>query len=454
MKKFFSKFITEKAFYKTLLFVGLPIALQNTINVFVQMLDTIMLGKLGDVAISASSQANQPFFIYNMIVFGLAGGALALNSQYWGQKNVEAIRNIMAIIIRIAVVIGLILFIVVQLFPEQVLRIYTNDPLVVEEGVNYIRIVSWSYVIFGFTASYLTMMRAVEVVKIAVISSVMAMLLNVFFNYCMIFGNFGFPELGVSGAAYATLIARLAEFMLTVVFVLFYDKRIKLTVKCFFKFDKALTKEVIVQSAPVLTNEVMWSLGISALAILMGQLGTAVVTANSVTSMISQLCLCIVFGVANAAGVIVGKYIGKGDTPNAIKSAYTLKWISYAVGVVVVIAIYLLKDVVINFYDISPEAKALAHELIYVVMFTALFVSPASLFIVGVLRASGDAKFALFAEIIALWVFAVPLGFLSAFVFDFPVWLVFFLMKIDEPVKVLMCGWRMRGTKWINNVTR
>lgn len=454
MKKFFSRFITDKAFYKTLLVVGIPITIQNTINVFVQMLDTIMLGSLGDVAISASAQANQLFFIYNMVVFGLAGGALALNSQYWGQKNVEAIRDIMAIIIRIAVGVGVVLFIVMQLFPEQIMLIFTKDPLVVEEGVKYIKIVSWSYVIFGFTATYLTMMRSVEVVKIAVVSSVMAMCLNVFFNYCLIFGNLGFPALGVSGAAYATLISRTAEFILCIVYVLFFDKRIKLKVSNFLKFDKELTRDVMRQSAPVLTNEIMWSVGIATLAILMGKLGTEVVAANSVISVISQLCTCIVFGVANAAGVIVGKYIGQGDRENAIKSAHTLTWIAYAVGTVVVIAIYLLKDPIINFYNISDEARVLAHQFIYVVMMTSFFISPAALFICGTLRAGGDAKFALFSEMVALWLVAVPLGFLSAFVFHFPVWLVFLLMKLDEPVKALMCGIRMRGTKWINNVTK
>ncbi len=454
MKKFFSKFITEKAFYKTLLVIGVPIAVQNTISVFVQMLDTIMLGELGDVAISASALANQPFFIYSMIIFGLAGGALALNSQYWGQKNVVPIRQIMTFIIRVSMVVGLLLFIVVQLFPEQVMMIYTKDPEVIFEGAKYLRIISWTYVMFGFTSSCLMMMRSVEIVKIGVVSSIVAMVLNVTFNYALIFGKFGLPKLGISGAAWATLISRIAELLLALAFIIFFDKKLKFKLKHFFEWNKELIADVIRQSTPVLINEFMWSIGISVLSMIMGRMGTEVVAANSVISIVQQLCLCIVFGVANAAGVIVGKYIGKGDMDNTIKSAHTLTWISYGVGILVMVAIFLLKDVAINFYNISPKANELAHQLIYIIMVASFFVSPAALFIVGTLRAAGDAKYALLAEIIALWGVAVPLGFLGAFVLDLPVWGVYLLMKLDEPVKVIMCAIRMNGTKWIHNVTK
>ena len=290
--------------------------------------------------------------------------------------------------------------------------------------------------------------------KIAVISNIVALVTNVTLNYLLIFGKFGFPELGVKGAAIATLIARLVEFTIAVTYMLVIDKRLRLRIKDFFSFDKTLLKDMLVISSPVVLNEVMWGLGMAMQASLLGNMSTSAVAANSIISVIQQLSTTVVFGVASAAAVIIGKAIGEGDMDKARDLGHTFKIFSIVFGVVVTATILLVKDYAINFYNVSPEASALAHQMIYVAAVLGFFVSIAGISIVGILRGGGDTKYALWIEIIALWCVAVPLAYFSAYVLKLPVTIVYAIMKIDEPVKDVLCLIRMKGTRWLKNVTR
>ncbi|MEG0894554.1 MAG: MATE family efflux transporter [Oscillospiraceae bacterium] len=449
-----ARIVREKDFYKMLFSIALPVTMQNLIMFFIQMLDTVMLGELGDVAMSASSLANQPFFIFNMIVFGLAGGASILIAQYWGKKELLPIRRIISMAIDIGILVGAILAVLIYMFPENVMRLFTKDMAVINAGVDYLRIICISYAFFGFTCAYYSTMRSVEVVKVAVISNVVALVVNASLNYILIFGKFGAPAMGVKGAALATLIARLCEFLIAFIHMVFIDKRLKLKFKDFVKFDKIMFSDMIKVATPVVLNESMWALGTSMQAALLGKLGTHVVAANSIISVIQQLSTVAVFGVANAAAVSIGKAIGEGDMQKARDRGHTFKVISLIFGVFVTIVIILCKDIAIDFYNVTPQAKELAHQLIYVAAVIGFFVSIAGISIVGILRGGGDAKFAFYAEFLSLWLVAVPLAYFCAFVLKFPPILVFAVMKIDEPVKVVLCLIRMKGTKWINDVTR
>lgn len=448
------RIVRDKEFYKLLLTIAIPIALQNLIIFFTQMLDTIMLGELGDVAMSASSLANQPFFIFNLLTFGLSGGAAVLTAQYWGKKELQPIRTIITMIIRFAMAIGLILTIVVLLFPSQIMYIFTKETDVIEAGVQYLRIVAFSYFFFGFTNTFFATIRSVEIVKITTVSNIAALITNASLNYILIFGHFGFPALGIKGAAIATLCARLAEFLVGFIYLFFIDKKLKIKVKDFFKFDKVLLKDMMIISTPVALNELMWSLGMSMQAGLLGNLGKEAVAANSIISVVQQLSTVAVFGIANAAAVMIGKAIGEGNMDEARDRGHTFKILSVIFGIFVSAVILLSRNVAVDFYNVSQATKDLAYDMMLVAALIGFFVSISGISIVGILRGGGDTKFSLAIEMIALWGIAIPLAYFSAFVLHLPVPIVFLIMKIDEPVKDIFCFIRMRTTKWLRNVTR
>lgn len=448
------RIVREKAFYKMLLTLAVPVTLQNIVVFLTQMLDTVMLGEIGDVAVSASSLANQPFFIFNMLTFGLGSGAAVLTSQYWGMQKIGPIKVILTMIIKFSMAAGALLTLTVFFFPEQIMGIFINDPEVIAAGADYLRIICWAYFFFGFTNVFYTAIRSVEAVKIAMVSNMVALVTNGTLNYILIFGKLGAPAMGIKGAATATLIARLVEFCIAFIYMAFLDKRLKIRFRDFLKFDKLLLRDLMIVSTPVMLNELMWALGTSMQARLLGQLGKTVVSANSIISIVQQLSTVAVFGVASAAAVMIGKAIGEGDMQKARDRGYTFKLFSVLFGLVVFGLILLLRTVAIDFYNVSADTKALAHQMVYVAAIIGFFISISGISIVGILRGGGDTKFSLLAEMLALWCVAVPLAYFAAFVLQFPPVLVFAVMKIDEPVKAIICFVRMHGTKWLRNVTR
>lgn len=446
--------IKDKSFYKMLFALALPVTLQNIVIFLTQMLDTVMLGELGDVVMSASALGNQPFFLFNMLTFGLGSGAAVLTAQYWGKGDIKPIKILITMIIRFSILIGIIVCIIAFLFPENIMSIFTKDQDVIKTGAGYMKIICFSYPLFGLVNVYYTSIRSVEAVKIAVISNLTALIVNASLNYILIFGHFGAPALGIKGAAIATLIARCVEFVIAVSYMFIIDKKLNLNFKDYFKFDKLLCKDLIVISSPVVANEFMWGLGTSMQAALLGHLGRVAVSANSIISVVQQLSTVAVFGVAGSAAVLIGKSIGEGNTQEAYNRGHTFKIISVIFGAFVTIFILLLRNVAIDFYNVSSEAKELAHQMIYVAAALGFFVSIAATGIVGILRGGGDTKFSLIIEVFALWFVAIPLAYFVAFVLHWPPVFVYVVMKIDEPVKDVLFLIRARGSKWIRNVTR
>ena len=358
------RFIREGSFYRTLLTIAVPIVLQNIVVFLTQMLDTVMLGELGDVAMTASSLANQPFFIFNMLTFGLGSGAAVITAQYWGKREIEPIKKIITFIVLLTTAAGLLLTVVSLCIPQALVGIFSPDPDVIQAGADYMRIMCLCYPFFGFASSVYTTMRSVESVKVATVSNIVALVVNGSLNYILIFGKFGAPALGVRGAAIATLSARLAEFLIAAGYLFFFDRKLHIRFSGFFRFDKLLIRDLFTVSTPVMLNEVMWALGTSMQARLLGQLGTEVVAANSIVSVVQQLTTVMVFGVANGAAVMIGKAIGEGSMTEARNRGFTFKWLSVIIGVLVSVFILLLRDVAVNFYNVSPEAKELAHSMI------------------------------------------------------------------------------------------
>lgn len=452
------KFITDKKFYKNILAITIPITLQNLIVQATSMMDSIMLGRADDTGtfLSASSLANQPFFILSLMCFGIASGATVITAQYWGKRDTKSIREILSIALKAAFFMAALMGFAVLLFPEAVMGVYTKDPRVIEAGAKYLKIIGYAYFTFGLSNTMLCAIRSVEIVKISVVVNLSSFFINTGLNYLLIFGHGPFPEMGIEGAAIATLIARVVEFVITFIYIFFVDKRLKFKIKDMFSFNKPFAKDLLRYGTPVFINELMWSLAISMQSAILGHITYSngdPVAANSIASMVQQLSTVVIFGVANAAAVIIGKSIGEGRKERALKEAYTFKYIAVALGVIACGVILASKSFAIGFYTVPPQTKELASQLLNVVAVTTILVSTSSIYIVGILRAGGDTRFCLLLEMGALWLWAIPLAILGV-VFQLSVPMVLVLMKMDEPVKTISMLFRMRNDKWIRTLTR
>ncbi|MEI3115845.1 MAG: MATE family efflux transporter, partial [Eubacteriales bacterium] len=266
--------VKEKRFYINLLTITIPIALQNLISFATSMMDTIMLGRADDtgVFLSASSLANQPFFILSLVCFGLAGASTVLSAQYWGKRDTASIRSIYSIILKVAFVISTLMALAVLIFPQAVMGIYSNNDEIIAAGISYLRIIGFAYILFGLSNTMICCIRSIELVKISVVVNITSFCTNVFLNWVLIFGNLGAPALGIRGAAIATLTARILEFLIVSIYIFCIDKRLNFKPKHLFLFDKIFALDLFQHGLPVFINEVMWSLGVSAQAAILGHI--------------------------------------------------------------------------------------------------------------------------------------------------------------------------------------
>lgn len=444
----------DKEFFRLLVIIAIPIAAQNLVTFAIQMMDTIMLGAVGQTQLTASSLANQPFFVFTILTFGLASGASVLNAQYWGKGEVEPIRIITSLVMKVAFTFSVLLSTVILLFPEQVMRIYTPEEAVIAEGIKYLRIVVFSYVFYGITATFLATIRSVALIKISVVVYVTSLCVNTFLNWVLIFGKFGMPALGIQGAAIATVIARAVEFIIVVIYAFRIDKRLQIRPRHFLKHDPLLTRDYWKHGLPVVFNELLWSVGVSVQSMILGRLGEAVVSASQITSVVQQFATVFIMGIANAAAIMIGNAVGEGDIPKAHRRSNWIKYLAIGLGAVSAGFILLIRKLAVSFYNVPEETKILAEQMIMVQAGIVFFVGITAIGVVGILRGGGDTKRGLMIDLCSLWLVAVPAGLLSAFVFDAPALLVYACTKLDEPVKSIAIFWRLRNDKWIKNVTR
>ena len=445
--------LKDRQFLKTLVTLMLPMVAQNLITLAAQMMDSLMLGRLGQIELSASSLANQPFFIFNLLIFGMASGSSVLNAQFWGKGDVRSIKIVISICLKVALTVSILLGAAVIIFPETVMRIYTDDPEIIAAGAEYLKIVGFCYFFFGLSNTLLTTIRSVGIVRIAVIDSIFSLVCNSCLNYLLIFGSFGFPKLGIRGAAIATVIARMGEAVIVLVYILVIDRKLRFKIRDFWEFDVGLLKNYLKNGLPVAFNEVLWSVGISIQSMVMGRLGASVVSASQIASIVQQFSSVLIFGVANAAAIIIGNDIGAGKMERARERVTWFRIIGVILGIFASCLILGLSGPVVSFYNVPEETKQLATEMLRVLAVIVLFVAQTGIGVVGLLRGGGDPRFALFVDLAGLWLVATPAALLSAFVFGAPVLVVYACTKLDEPVKLLMLAWRMRNHHWMRDVT-
>ena len=452
-KRLKDHFIFEKQFLLNMLAIAVPIALQNMISFGVAMMDSVMLGGLGDKAISAANLGGQPFSLLMSIGFGLSSGGSVLIAQYWGRGDVARIRTVMRLSMQIVFTASSLMTLVCLLFPQQVMGLYSNEAEIVAAAAQYLQLVALSYLPYSISNNYMMSLRAVEKVTVSAAIYGTSFFVNVFFNYVFIFGAFGAPALGVRGAAVGTILARCSELLLVTIYMYAKEDTIGFRFSDCFRLKNEMIQDYTRHSLPVLGNELLWGLGISVTAAIIGRIGSVFVTANSIAAVLNQLALVSVIGVGNAAAVITGKLIGEGCMQRAKRAANTILLGSVFVGMFNCAMIFILRPIFLSFYRITPEAYEAAYTVMGVLALLHLSLAIDITCIIGILRGGGDTKTAFAFDCGALWLVSVPMGVLSGLVWGWPVPLVYVMLKLDSPIKTILSLIRLKSGAWIRNVT-
>lgn len=446
------EYLGTKELYKQMFKIAIPISLQSLITVGINLTDTVMLSSMGDAQLSASSLASQFINIFMICCMGIGMGASVLTARFWGMKEIYSLKKALTIMYRVCFCFGAIFTLVTILFPEGIMRIYSSESEIIHYGGIYMRWMIPTYFCMGFALTTTVILRSIGQVKIPLMCSISAFFINIFFNWVFIFGNLGAPRMEIGGAALATLISRVFEICFVCGYLFFVDERIgyrlsNLKMKCNDMF-----KEYLHISIPVLISDGLLGLGNNAVAMVMGRIGQAFVAANSVTMVVQQLSSILTVGIGNASGIITGHTMGEGDYKRAHKEGYTFTIIGFAVGFLAALIIFILKKPIISFYQVSPEAKLIADQLMNSILFIVIFQAVSSILTKGVLRAGGDTKFLMAGDILFLWIASVPLGALAGLVFHWSAFWVYTFLKIDQVIKCFWCIWRLKSGKWMKKI--
>lgn len=444
----------KRHFYKLVFSLVLPMALQNLINVGVSTADVVMLGKVGETSLSAASLAGQVQFVMSLIFFGLTSGACVLTAQYWGKKDIRTIEKVLAIAMRFALIVAVLFTVVVLLFPVPIMKIFSKEADVIEQGVEYLRIIAFSYIMTAITIIYLNIMRSVERVIIATMVYLVSLITNIILNAIFIFGMFGLEPMGIRGAALATLIARFVELLIVFLYAKIRNREVRFHLKDLLLKDKLLMKDFITYTLPVMLNELIWGSGTSVNAAIIGHLGKSVVAANSVTQVTRQLALIVAFGLANATAIILGKAIGEGKEEMAKIYAKRFIRLTIIIGIFGIFVILGASQVAKATMTLSEEASSYLNFMMIVMSYFSICQAYNTTLVVGVFRAGGDTKFGLILDTVFLWGFSILLGMIAAFVLKLPVPVVYIILLSDEVIKIPVTTWRYRSMKWVKNVTR
>lgn len=440
-------------FYGQIFRLALPVVLQNLLSAAVSSADVVMLNSVSQSAISAVSLASQYTSIFFMILYGLGTGVTMLSAQYWGKKDIHAIELIQGIALRFSIGIAIVWAGCTLTIPRQMMTLFTNDAELIELGVSYLRIVGFSYLFWAFSEVYLSTLRSVERVSVSTALSALALTLNVGLNAVFIFGLFGAPKLGVAGVALATSISRFIQ--LVCCFVVSHVSRdVKIRLSYIFKRNRVLFRDFVRLSLLALANDLAWSLAFSMYSAILGHLDSDIVAANSIVSVVRNFATVFCYGFATVSTIWVGRQIGEGDMAGAKRDASRLTWLSIFAGIFGGVLVLAVSPFVIKYATLSERA---VYYIKYMLLINSYYVVGTALnttLIAGVFRAGGDSRFGLICDAVDMWVYAIPLGLISAFLLKLPPLAVYFLLCTDEFVKWPWVIRHYHSYKWLHNITK
>ena len=444
--------VKERSFYTKAASIALPIAAQSLITIGVNIMDTIMVGDLGEVALSATSLANQFINIFHICCMGLGMGASALTARFWGMKDLVSLKKTITIMLRICIALATAFALVTAVAPEFVMSIYSPEADIIKAGTRYFNWSVASYWLLGMSLTMTIVLRSVGQAWLPLLTSIIAFFVNIGANYIFIFGKFGAPEMGVAGAALGTLIARAFEFIMIDGYVFFVDKKIGYRIRDLLGKCNDMLREYLRVSIPVLVSDTLLGLGNSAVAIVMGHIGSSFVSANAITTVTQQLSTVFISGISQSSCMVIGHTLGEGDLQRAKTEGNTFLLLGTAIGILAGGFIMLISPLIISFYNITPETKAIAQELMLAIGLIVVFQSMNSILTKGVMRGGGDTKFLMVADILFLWIVSIPVGAIAGLVLHLPAFWIYVCLKLDQIIKAIWCIGRFRSNLWIKAV--
>ena len=446
-------FTKDRSFYRSLVTLAVPISLQNLVTFAVSFADNVMIGSLGDDAISGVYIGGQLQSVLQMFVGGIEGAILILAAQYWGKKDTQSIRKVVSIGIKFALAVGLLSSLVAVLFPQWVIRAFTTEPGVIQEGAAYVQIVGFTYLFFSVSQVMIAAMRSVETARIGLYISCMALVINVCLNYVFIFGHFGFPAMGVRGAALATLVSRILEMCVGVGYVFFVDKKLRFGLKDLLHTDRQLLRDFIRYGLPVIGGQVVWAINSLANTKLLGYYSAGVIAAASITGMLHNLVYVWMNGMSSAVGIITGKTVGAGQYEKMKEYSKTVQMIFLFVGLISGAAVFLARDGFISLYNASPEAQAYSRQFINVISVTIIGTCYQAACLFGLVKSGGDISFVFKNDTIFVFLVVIPSSLLAMWL-DAPPWVVFACLKCDQILKCFVAIVKINRYNWMKNLTR
>ncbi len=439
-------------FYKNLMNIAVPVALQNLILSSINLADVFMIGRLGEAPLAALGLSNQIMFLMILLLFGINSGAGVFVAQFWGEKNIRSIHKVLGVALISALLTSTVFFILTQTVPGFLIRVYSPDTEVIGYGGEYLKIVGWSYIATSLTFVYSIQSRNVERAKIGLYSSIIALLVNVSLNYILIFGKLGFPAMGVRGAATATLIARTMECIFVLGYINYNESPLKSSIGEMLSFDREFLRKYRKTTIPVILNEMLWAVGITTYSMVYARMSTTAIAVVNIVGSIERITFTGFIGVANATAVMVGKKIGEKREDIAIEYANKLGSISFLLGLGGSLILFLAARPVLGIYDLSDEVFELTLSTMYILCLFLPFKSFNATNVVGILRAGGDTKYCLIMDVAALWMIGVPLAYLGGLKLGYPVYMVFALALSEELLKFFVGVRRVISKKWIKNL--
>lgn len=449
------KRISDKAFYKAFIVMTLTMAGQNLIAFGVNLADSVMMGAYSETALSGVGICNNIQFFLNMAASGISSGMAVIASQYWGKKETKPIHKVSSVAIWLGIIFTAVIFAFAAIAPETLIRLFTDKEAVIEQSVLYLDIIKHTYLMFTLSTIILSILRSVETVKIGFYVSLSSFAINIFLNYALIYGKFGAPEMGIRGAAFATLASRLIEFVVTVAYLLFIDKKLKMKIKDLFVTDRQMIKDYFKTGLPLMMSSVSWGVAMSIQGAIIGRLIESAIAANSIATTIFQVATVICYASSNVACVLIGKTIGENKPMDIIKKrSVNLQLIFLAIGVISSGILLLTKNLIIDFYDASPETIDITNQFIWVLSVTIIGTAYEAPALCGIVSGGGETSFVLKNDIIFMWLIVLPLSALSAFVFKFPVVVTFACLKADQILKCAVALVKVNSFNWVKTVTR
>lgn len=446
------KKLSNHEFYQTIISLVLPITLQSLISSSLNMVDNLMIGKLGESAIASVGLVNQYFFIFTLCLSGFNAGAGIFISQYWGRKNSNNIRRMLGLNMILCILASLVFSIPALLFPQSIIKIFTQDAEVISLGIQYLRIVAITFTLTSITQAYATTLRCIGIANPPMIGSLIGVLTNAFLNWVLIFGNLGAPAMGVAGAALATSIARLVEMVIVIYASYRTNEVIPGKIKQYFSFNMDFVKAYFQVSSSVIINELVWSLGLTFYSVIYAKIGIKEVASMQISTTINNMFMVLCTGLANSASIIVGNCIGAGNEDKAKEYSTKLSILAPFVGLISGISLWMASPAVVQLFNIEANTIEMTINVLRIMSVFAPLRFFNVLMIVGIFRGGGDTKYTMFVQLGTIWFFAIPLGYMTAVFLKQPLEIVFSVICLEEIVKFIFEAKRLRSKKWLKNV--